>query len=31
MICFNIQGKGMPSDEIKEDVETILKSLEFIP
>ena len=31
MICFGLQGLGMPSKEIKEDVSNILNSLEYIP
>lgn len=31
MICLNIQGLGMPSDEAKEDVLKMLNSLEYIP
>lgn len=30
IISLNFQGKGMPSDEIKEDVSNILNSLEYI-
>jgi hypothetical protein len=31
MICLNFQGDGMPSDRIKDDVTSILNSLEYIP
>jgi hypothetical protein len=31
MICLNVQGMGMPADEIKDDVLNILNGLEYIP
>lgn len=30
MICFNLQGMGMPSQVIKDDVTDVLNSLEYI-
>jgi len=30
MICFNLQGIGMPAQDIKDDVRDILNSLEYI-
>jgi hypothetical protein len=30
MICFNLQGIGMPSQDVKDDVSNILNSLEYI-
>jgi len=30
MICLNIQGIGMPSQGVKDDISNILNSLEYI-